>query len=116
MTMQNDNLYHNVPDKEYFKIGEVSKIAGLPTSVLRFWETEFVNIEPKRTCSGQRLYRKKDVELILTVKQLLYEKKFTIRGAKQFLGINSDNNKKDCTNSLLIDIRHELEIMRDLLS
>ena len=58
----------SIPDKLYFKIGEVSEITGLEAYVLRFWETEFKKINPKRTESGQRLYSKKDVELILTIK------------------------------------------------
>ncbi|MCK5485789.1 MAG: MerR family transcriptional regulator, partial [Desulfobacterales bacterium] len=73
----------DIPDKLYFRIGEVSKIVGLPTYVLRFWETEFSKIRPKRTSSGQRLYTRNDIELILKIKNLLYEKKFTIQGARQ---------------------------------
>ena len=57
-----------LPDKLFFKIGEVSEISGIPTHVLRFWEAEFKQIRPKRTPSGQRMYRKKDVELILKIK------------------------------------------------
>lgn len=74
-----------IPDKFYFKIGEVAELLGLPTHVLRFWESEFKRIKPKRTSAGQRLYRKKDVQLILEIKQLLYEKKYTIPGAKNYL-------------------------------
>ena len=74
-----------IPDKFYFKIGEVAALLDLPTHVLRFWESEFTRIKPKRTSAGQRLYRKKDVELILEIKHLLHEKKFTIPGAKKFL-------------------------------
>ena len=74
-----------IPDKFYFKIGEVADLLGLPTHVLRFWESEFKGIKPKRTAAGQRLYRKKDVELILEIKHLLYEKKYTIPGAKKHL-------------------------------
>ncbi len=74
-----------IPDKFYFKIGEVAELLDLPTHVLRFWESEFKRIKPKRTSAGQRLYRKKDVELILEIKNLLYEKKFTIPGAKKYL-------------------------------
>ncbi|MEJ2040744.1 MAG: MerR family transcriptional regulator, partial [Desulfosarcinaceae bacterium] len=62
-----------IPDKLYFRIGEVSRIAGVPASVLRFWESAFRRIKPQRTKAGQRLYRKSDVELILTIKNLLYE-------------------------------------------
>ncbi|MFO7712875.1 MerR family transcriptional regulator [Desulfosarcina sp.] len=74
-----------IPDKFYFKIGEVSDIAGVPAYVLRFWETEFKQIKPKRTDAGQRLYRKQDVVLVLTIKHLLYDKKFTIEGARRHL-------------------------------
>jgi DNA-binding transcriptional MerR regulator len=74
-----------IPDKLYFKIGEVTDITGLESYVLRFWESEFPIISPKRTESGQRLYRKADVESILLIKNLLYVKKFTIEGAKKFL-------------------------------
>jgi len=84
--MSHDKLTDSVlPDKLYYKIGEVSSISGLPAYVLRFWETEFGRIRPQRSPSGQRLYRKSDVELILKVKHLLHEKKFTIPGAKQYL-------------------------------
>jgi len=75
----------DIPDKFYFKIGEVADLLDLPTHVLRFWETEFRRIKPKRTASGQRLYRKIDVELIVQIKHLLYEKKYTIPGAKKHL-------------------------------
>jgi len=102
-----------LPDKLYFKIGEVSTITGLPTHVLRFWETEFKRINPKRTPSGQRLYRKKDVELILKIKFLLYEKKFTIPGAKKYL--NSNVGEKKPSRVLLDEIRMELKRLRDIL-
>ena len=65
-----------IPDKLYFKIGEVSRIAEVPTHVLRFWESEFPKIAPKRTPSGQRLYTRKDVERVLTIKDLLYRRRF----------------------------------------
>ena len=74
-----------IPDKFYFKIGEVSDIVGVPPYVLRFWETEFKQIKPKRTDAGQRMYRQQDVALVLRIKQLLYERKFTIEGARQHL-------------------------------
>jgi DNA-binding transcriptional MerR regulator len=103
-----------IPDKLYFRIGEASKIAGLPTYVLRFWETEFSKIRPKRTSSGQRLYTRKDIELILKVKNLLYEKKFTIQGARQYL--TARTSKKDMpTKQLLKDLRSELKIIKDML-
>ncbi len=103
------------PDKLYYKIGEVSEIAGVPTYVLRFWETEFKKIKPKRTPAGQRLYRKKDVDLVLKIKYLLYNKKFTIQGAKQHLrGYKKDSEEKIPAQTLH-EIRSELENIRALL-
>ena len=72
-----------IPDKLYFRIGDVSRLAGLKAYVLRYWETEFPAIAPKKSGTGQRLYRRKDVELILEIKHLLYEKRFTIEGARK---------------------------------
>jgi len=104
-----------IPDKLYFKIGEVSAITGLPTYVLRFWETQFTKIKPKRTSSGQRLYRKNDVEVILTIKSLLHEKKFTIKGAVQHLKTNSPVKKRPSSTDTLKEIRLELESLRSML-
>jgi DNA-binding transcriptional MerR regulator len=109
----------SLPDKLYFKVGEVSEITGLPAHVLRFWETEFKKINPKRTDSGQRLYRKSDVELILVIKYLLYEKKFTIPGARQFLKTaSSETSPKDSGASileLLDELRQELKAIRKII-
>ncbi|BBO91895.1 MerR family transcriptional regulator [Desulfosarcina ovata] len=107
-----------VPDKFYFKIGEVSDIAGVPSYVLRFWETEFKQIKPKRTEAGQRLYRRQDVVLILKIKQLLYEKKFTIEGARQHLRQRSGRAVEPDppgTPPDLTDIRDELIRIRDMI-
>ena len=103
-----------IPDKLYFKIGEVSEIAGVQPSVLRFWETEFKQINPKRTPSGQRLYRRNEIDTILKIKELLYDKKFTIQGAKRHLRTNEKKGKEQTTG--LDDIRSELEHIRDLLT
>jgi DNA-binding transcriptional MerR regulator len=78
-------MKNNIPDKLYFKIGEVAKLADVPTHVLRYWETEFPDIRPKRANSGQRLYRRKDVELILQIKALLHGQGYTIAGARKAL-------------------------------
>ena len=75
-----------IPDKLYFRIGEVSRLLAVPAYVLRYWETEFPALAPKKSGSGQRMYRRKEVELLLEIKQLLYEKRFTIEGARRFLG------------------------------
>src|SRR5437763_13261815 len=74
-----------IPDKLYFKIGEVSDLLGVEPYVLRYWETEFPLLTPKKSGTGHRLYRRKDVELLLRIKHLLYEKRFTIEGARQTL-------------------------------
>ena len=74
-----------IPDKLYFKIGEVSDLLGVEPYVLRYWETEFPVLSPKKSGTGHRLYRRKDVELLLRIKHLLYEKRYTIQGARQTL-------------------------------
>src|ERR1700686_2046204 len=74
-----------IPDKLYFRIGEVSRLAGIKPYVLRFWETEFSSLGPKKSGKGHRLYRRKDVELVLEIKRLLYEKRYTIEGARKSL-------------------------------
>jgi DNA-binding transcriptional MerR regulator len=74
-----------IPDKLYFRIGEVASLCHLPAYVLRFWETEFPQLKPVKSSSGQRMYRKRDVESVLRIKQLLYEQGFTISGARQQL-------------------------------
>jgi DNA-binding transcriptional MerR regulator len=78
-----------IPDKLYFKIGEVSVLLGVEPYVLRYWETEFPVLSPKKSGTGHRLYRRKDVELLLRIKHLLYEKRFTIEGARQSLQAES---------------------------
>ena len=74
-----------IPDKLYFRIGDVARIAGIKPYVLRFWETEFGGLGPKKSGTGHRLYRRKDVELVLEIKRLLYEQRFTIEGARKHL-------------------------------
>ncbi len=78
-----------LPGKLYFRIGEASRILGLPPHVLRYWETEFPSLSPKKSPGGQRMYRRKDLELLLLIKHLLYERKFTIAGARQWLAEHS---------------------------
>lgn len=74
-----------IPDKLYFRIGEVSQLCRLPAYVLRFWETEFPQLKPVKSGTGQRMYRRKDLEAVLRIKTLLYEEGFTIAGARQQL-------------------------------
>ena len=84
-----------IPDKLFFRIGEVSTMLGLEPYVLRYWESEFPSLSPKKSGTGHRLYRRKDVELLLKIKHLLYEKRFTIDGARQFLQAEIKNAQKD---------------------
>jgi DNA-binding transcriptional MerR regulator len=74
-----------IPDKLYFRIGDVARLAGIKPYVLRFWETEFAALGPRKSGTGHRLYRRKDVEMVLEIKRLLYEQRFTIEGARKFL-------------------------------
>jgi DNA-binding transcriptional MerR regulator len=83
--MAQTETVQEIPDKLYFRIGEVARLAGIKPYVLRFWETEFPSLGPRKTGTGHRLYRRKDVELVLEIKRLLYEKRFTIEGARKFL-------------------------------
>jgi DNA-binding transcriptional MerR regulator len=113
-----------IPDKLYFKIGEVSEILGVEAYVLRYWETEFPQLAPKKSGTGHRLYRRKDVELLLRIKHLLYEKRFTIEGARQTLQSESRAAKPRApkrgqpelfAKNPLIDIRKELAEILELL-
>lgn len=76
---------HQIPDKLYFKIGEVSDLVGVEPYVLRYWETEFSQISPIKSRTNQRLYKRQDVETIVAIRELLYDQKFTIDGAKRKL-------------------------------
>lgn len=78
-----------IPDKLYFRIGEVASLLAVEPYVLRYWETEFRGLTPKKSGTGHRLYRRKDVELLLKIKHLLYEKRYTIEGARQSLSNES---------------------------
>ena len=74
-----------IPDKLFFRIGEVSQLVGVEAYVLRYWESEFPGLSPRKSSSGQRMFRRKDVELLLRIKHLLYGQKFTIEGARKAL-------------------------------
>ncbi len=107
-----------IPDKLFFKIGEVAEIISLRPSVLRFWETEFDALKPGKSRTGQRLYTKKDLELLFEIKRLLYSEKLTIEGAR----IKLHNTRKKSrtavpeTESHANKLREAIEeIKRDLL-
>jgi len=78
-----------IPEKIYFKIGEVCDLVGVQAHVLRYWETEFPMLSPQKNRSGQRSYRRRDVEIALRIKQLLYDEMFTIAGAKKKLQLEN---------------------------
>ncbi|MBI4889093.1 MAG: MerR family transcriptional regulator [Acidobacteria bacterium] len=83
----------DIPNKLYFRIGDVSRLTGIKPYVLRYWETEFGTLSPKKSGTNQRLYKRKDVELVLEIKHLLYEKRYTIEGARTFLQQKRGANK-----------------------
>ena len=108
-----------IPDKLYFRIGEVATLCRLPAYVLRFWESEFPQLKPVKSSTGQRMYRKRDVENVLRIKQLLYEQGFTISGARQQLRAE---NKPDKGQSAIpfpsqsaAEIRHIRQGLREIL-
>jgi len=115
-----------IPDKLYFKIGEVSDLLGVEAYVLRYWESEFPVLSPKKSGTGHRLYRRKDVELLLRIKHLLYEKRFTIEGARQTLHSEAKGPKPPArvpkraqaelfSEDPLPEIRRELQGILELL-
>ncbi|MGA3203076.1 MAG: MerR family transcriptional regulator [Bryobacteraceae bacterium] len=124
-----------IPDKLYFRIGEVARLAGIKPYVLRFWETEFPSLGPKKSGTGHRLYRRKEVEMALEIKRLLYEKRFTIEGARKFLETRGKTeavravktakpakkaqaelfNGPPALDSVLQDIRKELRAIAEML-
>jgi DNA-binding transcriptional MerR regulator len=83
-----------IPDKLYFRIGEVARLCSLPAYVLRFWESEFPQLKPVKGSNGQRMYRQSDVETLLRIKKLLYDQGFTIAGARQHLKDESKPARK----------------------
>ncbi len=100
-----------IPDKLFFKIGEVSSITKLEPHILRYWETEFPSLRPRKNDSGQRLYVKRDVELVLKIKKLLYEDGYTIQGAKKELSRKNKKkeNKKDPDSSQNKELQQSLD-------
>jgi DNA-binding transcriptional MerR regulator len=98
-----------IPDKLFFRIGEVSQIVGVEAYVLRYWESEFKGLSPRKSSSGQRMFRRRDVELLLQIKYLLYDRKFTIEGARLALqDLSRDKDKKDKARKLTAQSQAEL--------
>ncbi|MCX8023210.1 MAG: MerR family transcriptional regulator [Syntrophorhabdaceae bacterium] len=96
----------DIPDRVFYRIKEVCNITGLKPHVLRYWEQEFKDIKPLKSTKGQRLYKKKDLYTIFTIKRLLYEKKFTIDGAKRYMAERK---------SIIEEIKEELREVVDML-
>jgi DNA-binding transcriptional MerR regulator len=109
-----------IPDKLYFRIGEIAQLCHLPAYVLRFWETEFPQLKPVKSSTGQRMYRHKDVENVLRIKRLLYEEGFTIAGARQQLRTESKVDKKQAPlpfpERTASDLKHIRQGLREILA
>jgi DNA-binding transcriptional MerR regulator len=108
-----------IPEKLYFRIGEVATLCRLPAYVLRFWETEFPQLKPVKSSTGQRMYRRRDVENVLRIKQLLYERGFTITGARQQLRSETKTDKTQTTIPFpahsAAELRHIRQGLREIL-
>jgi DNA-binding transcriptional MerR regulator len=109
-----------IPDRLYFRIGEVSRLCSLPAYVLRFWESEFPQLKPPKSSTGQRTYRRPDVENILRIKKLLYDQGFTIAGARQQLRAETKSRQKPLPFALpspagRTDLRHVRQGLREIL-
>ena len=102
--------------KLYYSISEVSEITELKQYVLRYWETEFSQLKPSKNLAGNRTYRSHDIEVILDIKSLLYDRKFTIKGAKQHLKEPLDKAKKAMPTQKIIKLSNSLDIntLKDL--
>ena len=125
-----------IPNKLFFKIGEVCEITDTQPYVLRYWESEFSALAPAKNSSGQRIYRRRDIETVLRIKQLLYEEGFTIAGAKKRLEaemggrvetpqqpgaaaappVPSADSREDKTRAALVEVREQLREMLTLLN
>jgi len=111
----------NGHERLFYKISEVSKIAGLESYVLRYWETEFPILRPQKSRGGQRIYQKKDIETVLKIKQMLYDRGFTIAGARKLLsarnGEAAESTSRPLTKEFVYRLRSELaDILRILSS
>src|ERR1700755_3144340 len=97
-----------IPDKLYFRIGEVPRLCKVQSYVLRFWESEFPQLKPNKSGTGQRLYRKRDVEMALQIKHLLHEEGYTIAGARQLLQSEGREARKAHSSQSELPLRSEI--------
>ena len=102
--------------KLYYSIGEVSKIVKLKSYVLRYWETEFKQLSPPKNRAGNRTYRQKDIDIILEIKDLLYNKKFTIEGARTLIGSKKTSNDTSYQKDYLMKIKLELQKVKRIIN
>jgi len=110
--MSSSPQQYQQPNKLFYRIGEVSRLAGLEPYVLRYWETEFPHIKPDKGKSGQRLYTKKDLEAILHIKHLLYEDGYTISGAKKKLNGKPGQDTEAVIETVKRELREILELLK----
>ena len=96
--------------KLYYSISEVSEITGLKQYVLRFWEIEFSQLKPKKNSAGNRIYRSHDIDIILEIKSLLYDRKYTIKGAQQYLKLPDDKNSIIKDQKKIVNISNTVDI------
>lgn len=122
--MNTRNAHAQLPDKLYYKIGEVAAIVGVKPYVLRYWESEFNIIKPAKTRSKHRLYRRRDVETLLEIKRLLHEQRFTIEGARKYLKTLPREERRQIEmplgnrdyRAILVHLKEDLESLHRLLS
>jgi DNA-binding transcriptional MerR regulator len=112
-----------IPDKLYYRIGEVEALTAVPAYVLRYWESEFRLLRPKKNPAGQRLYRRRDLDLVLRIKTLLYDERLTLEGAKKRLLMESRSPaqldlgvRSTALEAALRRMRDQLRALRDRLS
>jgi DNA-binding transcriptional MerR regulator len=99
-------------NKLFYRIGEVSRLTGLEAYVLRYWETEYPQLKPQKGKSGQRLYKKEDVEHVLRIKQMLYSEGYTIAGARKKLSSKAGQDPANIIESAQKELRDILEILK----
>lgn len=100
-----------IPEKAFFRIGEVSRILNVKPYVIRYWESEFKTIKPRRTTAGHRVYSREDIEQLLLIRRLLYDEHFTIRGARQEL----KHRREGKEINILARVKVELEMIKKML-
>ncbi len=111
---------HSIPEKLFYKIGEVSRIVGVEPYILRYWESEFSFLKPRKNKSGQRVYVRSDLDLILQIKRMLYEERYTISGVKKRFGEGSTGRGKRTNTKppaeVISKVKQELRNILDILS